>query len=192
MDERAYEVHRKTNEVEISLLLNLDGTGRRNIRTGIGFLDHMLEIFTEFSLFDIELTAKGDLKVDDHHLTEEVGIILGEAVARACGGDIVRFGDSKVPLDEALCEFVLDISGRPYFFLHGGEKIKEIQYLNTLHLFFDGVSRGGRFTSHCTIYHGLNSHHIVEASFKAAALAFHKATRKRAVGRTSSTKGYLI
>lgn len=190
-DRRFCELLKKTEEVEISLKIDLDGTGRRNIKTGLGFLDHMLDIFSEFSLFDMEIIAKGDLEVDSHHLIEEVGLSLGEAITRSCGDDIRRFADSKVPLDEALCEFVVDISGRPYFFLHGGEKINEPFYFNLLYLFFDGVARGGKLTLHCTVYHGLNSHHIAEASFKAAALSFHKATRRRGIKRTPSTKGYL-
>lgn len=189
---REYEINKKTQEVEIKGRINIDGTGQRDIKTGIGFLDHMLGIFSEFSLFDMEISAKGDTHVDYHHLVEELGLCVGEAIAKSCGDDIWRFGSEKVPLDEALCEFVVDISGRPYFFLHGAENIKEHFYLNILYIFFDGLSRGGRFTSHCTIFYGFNSHHIVEASFKAASLAFYKATRKRGTGRVPSTKGYTI
>lgn len=191
MLQREYEIDKKTEEVQLKVRVNIDGVGKRNIKTGIGFLDHMMEIFSEFSLFDIELSAQGDTHVDYHHLVEEVGLCVGEAIGKSCGEDIWRFGSQKVPLDEALSEFVLDISGRPYFFLHGAEFVKEPFYLNILYIFFDGLSRGGKFTSHCTIFYGLNSHHIVEASFKASALAFYKATRKRGVGRTSSTKGYI-
>ncbi len=193
MEKREIEITKSTKEVNIKLKVNLDGTGKREISTTIGLLDHMLEIFSEFSLFDIFISARGDTHIDEHHLTEEIGMVLGEAIRNACGNDIERFSNSKVPLDEALCEFVLDISGRPYFFLHGAEMIKESIYLNTLYIFFDGVARGGRFTIHCTVERGLNSHHIVEAMFKAGALCFRHATRKRGRGEgiPPSTKGYI-
>lgn len=191
MEERAYKLSKKTKEADIDLKINIDGTGKSKIETTVGFLDHMLTIFSEFSLFDIELSAKGDTHIDNHHLVEEIGLCMGEAIMSSCGKDIRRFGSEKVPLDEALCEFVVDISGRPYFFLHGAELIKEPFYLNILYIFFDGLARGGKFTTHCSVYYGMNSHHIVEASFKASALAFHQATRKRGVERIPSTKGYI-
>jgi imidazoleglycerol-phosphate dehydratase len=188
---RIGKVEKATREAEVYLSVNLDGEGRRNISTTIGFLDHMLEVFSEFSLFDIEISAKGDTHIDEHHLVEEIGLCFGEAIRDACGDDIERFADSKVPLDESLCEFVLDISGRPYFFLHNSHLIRESFYGNILFIFFDGVARGGGFTIHCTVERGMNSHHIVEAAFKAAALSFRKATRKRNLSRVPSTKGYL-
>ncbi|MDT7906851.1 MAG: imidazoleglycerol-phosphate dehydratase [Candidatus Calescibacterium sp.] len=192
MSGRVSSIEKKTKEVEVRISVNIDGKGERKISTSIGFLDHMLEIFSEFSLFDIEVEAKGDTNVDYHHLTEEIGICFGKAIREACGDDIERFADAKVPLDEALCEFVLDISGRPYFFIHNFNLIRESYYANILHVFFDGVARGGGFTQHCIINYGMNSHHIVEACFKAAALCFRRATRKRDLNKPSSTKGYIF
>jgi len=189
---RVSSIEKKTKEAEVRISVNIDGKGERKISTSMGFLDHMLEIFSEFSLFDIELEAKGDTNVDYHHLTEEIGICLGKTIREACGDDIERFADAKVPLDEALCEFVLDISGRPYFFIHNFNLIRESYYANILHVFFDGVARGGGFTQHCIINYGMNSHHIVEACFKAAALCFRRATRKRDLNKPSSTKGYIF
>jgi len=184
---RVSSIEKKTKEAEVRISVNIDGKGERKISTSIGFLDHMLEIFS-----DIEVEAKGDTNVDYHHLTEEIGICFGKAIREACGDDIERFADAKVPLDEALCEFVLDISGRPYFFIHNFNLIRESYYANILHVFFDGVARGGGFTQHCIINYGMNSHHIVEACFKAAALCFRRATRKRNLNKPSSTKGYIF
>jgi imidazoleglycerol-phosphate dehydratase len=189
---RVSRIEKKTKEAEVRISVNIDGKGERKISTSIGFLDHMLEIFSEFSLFDIEVEAKGDTNVDYHHITEEIGICLGKTIREASGDDIERFANAKVPLDEALCEFVLDISGRPYFFIHNFNLIRESYYANILHVFFDGVARGGGFTQHCIINYGMNSHHIVEACFKAAALCFRKATRKRNLNKPSSTKGYIF
>ncbi len=188
---RTAEIKKKTREVQIELKINIDGTGAREISTGVGFLDHMLEIFSEFSMFDIFLKASGDTHIDEHHLTEEIGMSLGEAIREASGTDIERFADAKVPLDEALCEFVIDISGRPFFFIHNYNLIREAFYANIAHIFFDGLSRGGKFTIHVTVLKGINSHHIVEAIFKAGALCFRKATRERKLGKPSSTKGYI-
>ncbi len=190
-EKRRCDMSKSTKEVSLKLSLNIDGRGERNIKTGVGFLDHMLEIFCEFSLFDLTLSARGDTHIDFHHTVEEVGKSLGEAIRRSCGDDIERFADSRVPLDEALCEFTLDISGRPYFFLHGAEKIQDIYLRDLLFVFFDGMARGGGFTIHCSVLHGMNSHHIVEACFKAGALCFRRATRTRGLEKPSSTKGYL-
>jgi imidazoleglycerol phosphate dehydratase HisB len=189
---RTSSIQKKTKEAEVRIFVNLDGEGKRKVSTSIGFLDHMIEIFSEFSLFDIEIEAKGDIHVDYHHITEEIGLCFGKVIREACGDDIERFANAKVPLDEALCEFVLDISGRPYFFIHNFNLIRESLYANILHVFFDGVARGGGFTQHCIIEYGMNSHHIVEACFKAAALCFKKATRKRGLSKPSSTKGYIF
>lgn len=190
-------VNRKTNETDINLSLNLDGKGIYNIDTGVGFFDHMLELFTRHSLCDMDLKCVGDLKVDCHHTAEDCGIVLGQAIAKALGNkeSITRYGTFYVPMDEALVMVSLDISGRSYLCFDldipaynlGGNFDTEM-----VEEFFRAVAQNAGITLHIKLIHGKNSHHIIEAAFKAFGRALNIACSKdpRFDG-IPSTKGIL-
>jgi imidazoleglycerol-phosphate dehydratase len=194
---RSAEISRETKETRIRLVLGLDGSGRATIRTGIGFFDHMLEALARHGLLDLEIDCAGDLQVDGHHTVEDVGIVLGQAIARALGdrAGIRRYADALVPLDEALVRAVVDVSGRPYLAYH--VDIAKWQMLGDYDVlltpeFFRAVVLNAGLTVHLDLIRGDNPHHIVEATFKAFARALEQATRldPRVVG-VPSTKGVL-
>ncbi len=178
MSDREAAISRRTNETDISLGLRLDGTGQPSVRTGIGFLDHMLTLFAVHGLFDLDLRVEGDREVDDHHTVEDVGIALGEAVSEALGerSGIRRYGAFTVPMDESLALVALDLSGRggcwvetPFAGKIGAFDAELIEE------FFVGFSRGGRLTLHARILAGKNRHHMAEALFKAFGRALDEA-----------------
>jgi imidazoleglycerol-phosphate dehydratase len=190
---------RKTNETQIRASLDLDGTGEARVATGIGFFDHMLEALARHGLFDIELECSGDLHVDAHHTVEDVGIVLGgcflDALADKHG--IVRFADATVPLDEALVRAVVDVSGRPFLAFDvpipaGQDRIGEFDAALSAE-FWRAFAMESRITMHLDGIRGANAHHVVEATFKAAARALDAATRidERRAGQVPSTKGAL-
>lgn len=195
MDRRA-EITRETNETQIRLTLNLDGDGTSNIKTDVGFLDHMLELFAKHGFFDLEIEAKGDLHVDAHHTTEDVGICLGQAIHKAVGdkAGMRRFGSFVVPMYESLAKVDLDICGRPYLHyetpLDFG-KIGEFD-IELAEEFFHGFVNSSGTTLHINVPYGTNQHHIIEAIFKAVAKALDIATQmdNRITG-VHSTKGSL-
>ncbi|GAA4482439.1 imidazoleglycerol-phosphate dehydratase HisB [Gluconacetobacter asukensis] len=194
---RTATIHRVTSETDITLRLNLDGTGQSRIATGIGFFDHMLTALARHGLFDLEIEAKGDLHIDFHHTTEDTGIALGQAFVRAIGDKrgIRRFGHALVPLDEALSEVVVDISGRPFLAWSVDFPRDKIGEMDTelFEEFFRAFAMSALLTLHVTQKAGRNCHHIAEASFKAAARALRMAAEPdpRAAGSIPSTKGVL-
>jgi imidazoleglycerol-phosphate dehydratase len=196
MAKRTSVIKRKTGETSISLSLNIDGKGKSSVNTGIPFFDHMLTLFAKHGLFDLKLTAKGDIKVDYHHTVEDVGICLGQAFKEALGDKkgIVRYGESKVPMDEALAEVIIDISGRPHLTYNVPfEKTKFIDFdVEVVKEFFEAFVLNAGITVHINMIRGGNMHHIIEAIFKAFAVTLSKAyaidPRKKGV---PSTKGVL-
>ena len=193
---RKAEITRETRETQIRLALNLDGDGTSNIDTGVGFLDHMLELFAKHGFFDLEIVAKGDLHVDAHHTTEDVGICLGQAFHKAVGdkAGMRRFGSFTVPMYESLARVDLDMCGRPYLHyetpLDFG-KIGEFD-IELAEEFFHGFVNNSGTTLHINVAYGTNQHHIIEAIFKAVAKALDIATQMddRIIG-IHSTKGSL-
>jgi imidazoleglycerol-phosphate dehydratase len=193
---RNAEICRKTNETDIRVQLDIDGTGIRSIDTGIGFFDHMLDLLTRHGLFDLTLTAKGDLNVDEHHTVEDVGIALGEAFAAAVGdkAGISRYATQFVPMDEALAFASVDFSGRPFLqycvdcpdAAVGGVPSQLFEE------FFRAFSSAAKLTLHVTALYGVNTHHMLEAAFKATGRALRFALEKdpRSPG-IPSTKGVL-
>jgi len=193
---RTATIHRTTRETDIRLTLDLDGSGKAEIATGIGFFDHMLDLFARHGLFDLIVAARGDLHVDQHHTVEDVGICLGQALREALGdrSGIVRYGHALAPMDEALLLAAIDVSGRPYFAgdldVHGrtiggfdAELAPE---------FFRALATNGLITLHLRQIAGENAHHIVEGAFKAVARALAAATRRdERVEGVPSTKGVL-
>lgn len=194
MNPRKAAKSRKTNETDIRVSLDLDGTGQHQIGTGIPFFDHMLAQLARHGHFDLEITAKGDLEIDGHHTVEDVGWVLGQALLEA-GGDrrgIARFGYAYVPLDEALTRVVIDLSGRPYLVYKADFKAARVGDLQTelIEEFFKAFVQEGRFNLHIESLYGRNQHHIAETIFKATARALHLATRVEH-SAIPSTKGVL-
>jgi len=194
MDRKA-EVLRKTKETEVEVFINLDGKGEKEIETPVGFFNHMLEQLAEHALFDLKVGAKGDLKVDYHHLVEDVGICLGEAFLKALGDKkgIRRFGHSVLAMDETLVLVAVDISGRPFLDLRADVKGKVGGFdFELLEVFFRGFVNHALLTLHMRLLEGRNLHHISEAFFKGFALALREAVqldpRKTEI---PSTKGLL-
>jgi imidazoleglycerol-phosphate dehydratase len=194
MDPRITTKSRKTNETDIRVSLNLDGTGEHRIATGIPFFDHMLSQIARHGHFDLEIDAKGDLEIDGHHTVEDVGWVLGQALREALGDrrGIVRFGHAYVPLDEALTRVVIDLSGRPYLVYKAEFKSPRIGDLQTelIEEFLKALVQEGRFNLHVENLYGRNQHHIAETIFKATARAMHIATRVEH-SEIPSTKGVL-
>ncbi|MGA3403039.1 MAG: imidazoleglycerol-phosphate dehydratase HisB [Acetobacteraceae bacterium] len=194
---RITTLSRQTSETDITLTLDLDGSGQADIATGIGFLDHMLTALTRHGLFDLTVRAKGDLHIDFHHTTEDVGIVLGRAVAQALGDKrgITRFGHALVPMDEALAEAVIDISGRPFLVWNVGFERPKIGEMDTelFEEFFRALATNAAITLHVTQRAGHNAHHVAEACFKATARALRAAVTidPRAADAIPSTKGAL-
>ena len=193
---RTAEIKRNTNETCIELKLNLDGDGTRSIDTGIGFFDHMLDLFAKHGLFDIELCAKGDINVDEHHTIEDTGIALGEAFAAAAGdkSGISRYSTQFVPMDEAIAFAGIDFSGRPYLQYGVSNPDETVGGLNSqvFEEFFRAFAMSAKITLHIGVLYGANTHHVIEAVFKAAARALRFALEKDPrVKGVPSTKGVL-
>jgi imidazoleglycerol-phosphate dehydratase len=196
-EQRVGAVHRVTRETDIEVRLVIDGTGRARIETGLGFLDHMLESFARHGLFDLEVQAKGDLHVDDHHTVEDVAIAIGRALAKALGEGrgIRRMGWAMVPMDESLARVALDVSGRGVSVLDiplDGPLVGEIKIQMVKH-FFQSLALESRITLHVEVLRGENDHHKVEACFKGLAKALDWATQidERMADQVPSTKGVL-
>jgi len=194
---RCAKITRNTKETSIKININLDGKGKSKLKSGIGFLDHMLELFSKHSLIDINLNAKGDLHVDKHHTTEDIGIVLGQAINKALGRKlgIKRYGTSYTPMDETLTRVSLDISNRPYLVWRVNLKIEKVGDMDT-ELFkewFQAVVQNSGITMHIENIYGDNSHHIIESCFKSFAQALKKAIEidKRVKKQIPSTKGQL-
>ena len=194
---RTVTLTRTTSETDISLTLDLDGTGRAEIETGIGLLDHMLTSLTRHALFDLTVVAKGDLHVDFHHTTEDVGIVLGRAIAQAVGDKrgISRFGHAIVPMDEALAEAAIDVSGRPFLAWAVAFRQPKIGTMDTelFEEFFRALAFNALINLHITAKAGTNAHHVAEACFKATARALRMALApdSRLGDAIPSTKGAL-
>lgn len=194
--ERKATVSRETKETQIQITLNLDGKGRVSVDTGVGFFDHMLNSFGKHGLFDLEVKAKGDLYVDCHHLVEDTGIVLGEAIKKALGNkkSIRRYGDVTLPMDEALVLCALDLSGRPYYSSDLTFTNSSCGYFDTCMVkeFFYAVSYSAGMNLHFKQFSGDNDHHIIECAFKAFAKALDMATMKdQRIQDVLSTKGSL-
>ena len=197
MPARTAHIERYTNETQISIELNLDGSGNAEFVTGVPFLDHMLDQIARHGLIDLNVHAKGDLEIDAHHTVEDIGITLGQAVNKAIGDKkgIVRYGHAYVPLDEALSRVVIDFSGRPQLIEHVKYTSKNIGSFETelVHEFFQGFCNHALVTLHIDNLRGHNSHHIVETIFKAfgRALRMAIAIDPRTENTIPSTKGSL-
>ena len=197
MSDRIATVTRDTLETQISVSINLDGTGQSSFESGIPFLDHMLDQIARHGLIDIEIKAKGDLHIDDHHTVEDIGISLGQAFSQALGDKkgIMRYGHAYVPLDEALSRVVIDFSGRPgieYRVQYPRARIGQFD-VDLIHEFFQGFANHASATLHIDNLHGKNAHHIAETVFKAFGRALRVAVSEdeRMVGVIPSTKGSL-
>lgn len=193
---RFAELERKTRETSVAIALSLDGSGRSEIRTGVPFLDHMLESFARHGFFDLKVEATGDLHIDDHHTVEDVGIVLGRAFKQALGdrGGIRRFGEATVPLDEALCTAVIDLSGRCYLAYNIKIQEERVGAFQTIlvHDFMKAFSDEAGLNLHLNLSSGRNPHHIIEATFKALARAMDQATSvEPRLSGVLSTKGTL-
>ena len=196
MMERTSVVSRNTKETEIQISLNLDGSGKADIQTGIGFFDHMLNSFARHGFFDLTVKAKGDLEVDTHHTIEDTGIVLGQAIKQAVGDKkgIVRYGSQILPMDESLVLCALDLCGRPYLVYDldlDREKVGDLE-TEMVREFFYAVSYSARMNIHIKELYGSNDHHVMEAIFKAFARSLRTACEKdlRMTG-IPSTKGVL-
>jgi imidazoleglycerol-phosphate dehydratase len=195
---RTATVTRKTSETDISVTVNLDGTGKRDIRTGIGFYDHMLEQLARHGLFDLEIRTVGDLHIDAHHTVEDTAIALGEAFRQALGdrAGITRYGHAYVPMDETLARVAIDISGRPFLVWKVGFTQSRLGEMDTelfWHVFHSFAQAAG-ITLHAEALYGRNNHHIAEGLFKALARALKQAVAldPRQMGSIPSTKGTLV
>ena len=192
---RQAQVTRKTRETDVEVELNLDGTGKVDLATGIPFLDHMLHLFAAHGYFDLAIKAKGDLEVDQHHTVEDIGICLGQALREALGkkAGVRRYGEARVPMDEALAQVSLDLSNRP--FLHFDVRFAPVSAAldpQLLREFWRALAINSGITIHIEVPYGENTHHIMEAIFKAMGRALDRATQleSRAQG-APSTKGVL-
>lgn len=193
---RTAVIERNTNETRIKMEFNLDGSGKADIHTGIGFFDHMLHGFTRHGLFDLSVYVDGDLEVDTHHTIEDTGIVLGKAIKEAVGDKkgIVRYGSKILPMDEALLLCALDLCGRPYLVYDLNLDRERVGDLETemVREFFYAVSYGAEMNLHIKQLSGINNHHIIEGAFKAFAKALDEATRfDERITDVLSTKGTL-
>ncbi|HKL99981.1 MAG TPA: imidazoleglycerol-phosphate dehydratase HisB [Mobilitalea sp.] len=196
MDMRNATITRNTKETEITMDLNLDGTGKSQIETGIGFFNHMLDSFVRHGFFDMKLNVKGDLYVDSHHTVEDTGIVLGQAIKNALGDKhgIKRYGSFLLPMDEALVLCAIDLSGRPYLSYDMNYSVDKVGYLDTelVKEFFYAVSYSAGMNLHIKLISGDNNHHIVEAAFKAFAKALDEAcSYDERIQGVLSTKGTI-
>ena len=194
---RSATITRKTAETDITVTLDLDGTGQYDNRTGVGFLDHMLDQLARHALIDMKVRAEGDLHIDDHHTVEDVGIAIGQALTQAVGDKrgIRRYGACHLPMDDAQIRAALDLSGRPFLIWNADFPTAKIGSFDTelVREFFQALSTHGGITLHVDRLHGFNSHHIAEAAFKAVAHALRDALEidPRKAGAIPSTKGML-
>lgn len=194
---RIATIERTTKETQITLTLNLDGTGQSTISTGVGFFDHMLEHIAKHGQFDLTVQCVGDLHIDEHHTAEDVSICLGQALNQALGdkAGIVRAAHAFVPMDEALCFAAIDISGRPYAVIDAEFHTDRVGDLSTdlIWHIFETIAIHARITAHLRVQYGRNDHHKAEGLFKAFARALDAATRidERLKGQVPSTKGVL-
>jgi imidazoleglycerol-phosphate dehydratase len=194
---RSAEIHRKTAETSIDVELHLDGTGEYEVSTGIGFLDHMLEQLSRHSLIDLKVKAVGDLHIDQHHTTEDTGIAIGEAVAKALGDrkGTTRYGHAYAPMDETLTRCALDISGRPYLVFKAAFSTPRLGEMDTelFEHWFHSFAGSAGITLHVENLYGSNNHHIIESCFKAVARALRTAVEidPRKADSVPSTKGTL-
>ncbi len=193
---RTAELVRKTKETDIKLSLNIDGTGKSDIETGIGFFDHMLEGFARHGFFDLDVDVTGDLAVDCHHTIEDTGIVLGDAIQKALGDKkgIKRFGSCILPMDETLVLCAVDLSGRPYLSFDGNFTVERVGYMDTemVKEFFYAISYAAGMNLHIKVLSEGNNHHMIEAMFKAFARALDEATGfDPRIQDVLSTKGTL-
>jgi len=193
---RIATVHRKTKETDISVELNLDGSGQSSVSIGVPFLEHMLDLFAKHGLFDLQIICKGDLEIDDHHSVEDIAITLGQALVQALGdkAGINRYGEALVPMDEALCRSVIDLSGRFYLVYEVQTRRQMIGNFSVelAEHFWRSFAETAKFNLHIDCLRGRNTHHILEGTFKATSRALRKAVERniRVVG-VPSTKGSL-
>ena len=195
MSKRVVELTRTTKETDIICRLNLDGSGIADVETGIGFFDHMLTTLAKHARFDLRLSCKGDLSIDDHHSVEDCALIIGNCLDDALGErqGIARFACAHVPLDEALCRAVVDLSGRPYPVVDLSltrERLGKLSCENIPH-FFESLAIAGRMALHLDMLKGRNDHHRSEAAFKAVAVALRQAVARDGSSTAPSTKGAL-
>jgi imidazoleglycerol-phosphate dehydratase len=194
---RTAHIHRKTAETDIDLMLDLDGTGQCHAATGVGFFDHMLTHIARHGLIDLTLRCTGDLHIDAHHTVEDVGICFGKAFAEAVGtkSGMRRFADATVPMDETLVTAAVDLSGRPFLVWKADIPTERLGTFSSqlAEEFWRAVSSAGLMNLHVVVHHGRNTHHIIEAIFKATARALRSAVESdpRAAGSVPSTKGIL-
>ena len=193
---RRAEMHRQTKETDVRVALTLDGTGQAQVATGIGFFDHMLTLFAKHGSFDLEVVCRGDLVIDDHHSIEDVGITMGQALSEALGDKIgiARYGSAVVPMDEALCRAVIDLSGRFYLVYEVETARNRVGALSVemAEHFWRSFAEAARCNLHIDLLRGRNTHHILEATFKATARALRQATERDArIQGVPSTKGVL-
>lgn len=194
---RQAEITRKTKETDISVKICVDGAGVSRISTGIGFFDHMLDQLARHSLMDLEIEAKGDLHIDQHHTVEDVGITLGQAFRKALGElrGIVRYADALIPMDETLTRVAVDVSGRPFLVFKSQFSNAKIGEFDTelVREFFQAFAQNAGLTLHIETLYGVNNHHIAESCFKGVARAIGRAVAidERQAGRIPSTKGAL-
>jgi imidazoleglycerol-phosphate dehydratase len=196
MSERTSTISRKTNETDVTVVLNLDGNGRSNVKTGVQFMDHMLTLFAKHGVFDLEVSCKGDLGIDAHHSIEDIGICLGLALEEALGDKqgLVRFAHAYFPMDESLVRVAADLSGRPYLVYKVKVERERVGELDSdlMEEFWKAVVTHARMNLHIELLYGRNTHHIFEAVFKAAARAVCLATRTDSrIQGVPSTKGVL-
>ncbi len=197
MPPRTAQLDRNTNETQISVSVNLDGTGQANIATGIGFFDHMLHLLAKHSLIDLNVQVKGDLHIDPHHSVEDTGIALGKAVLQAMGdkAGIRRYGDCTLPMDETLATAAIDFSGRAYFVWNADIPQTKLGDFDTelAEDFWQAFAQQTQCNLHVLLHYGRNTHHLIEAIFKATARAIRQAIEAdpRAAGVVPSTKGTL-
>lgn len=193
---RTAQISRKTSETDIQLALNLDGSGKVEASTGVGFFDHMLTHIGKHGLFDLSVVCKGDLHIDAHHTVEDVGICIGKSLVQALGdkSGIRRFGDCTLPMDETLVTAAVDLSGRPFLVWRADVPTETLGTFSSqlAEEFWRAVSSAGLLTLHVVLHHGRNTHHIVEATFKAIARALRMAVEPDPrVSGVPSTKGVL-
>ena len=196
MSDRIAEITRETGETVISVRLNIDGQGRAEINSPVGFMNHMLQALAKHSMMDLSVTASGDIETGSHHTVEDTAIVVGRCLAEALGdcAGINRMSSKHVPLDEALSHAVLDLGGRGYSVIDMGSTSNVGDFSpDMVRHFFESLAYEGRFTLHLTVLRGTNEHHMIESAFKAFARAFREAATvdERAQGAVPSTKGTL-
>lgn len=193
---RSASITRKTGETNIELALNIDGEGKAELETGVPFMTHMLDLFTKHGQFDLTINAKGDTEVDDHHTTEDIGICLGQVLREALGDKkgIKRYGNAFVPMDETLAQVVVDLSNRPHLEMRANFPSQKVGTFDTelVHEFLWKLALEARMNLHVIVHYGQNTHHIIEAIFKALARALDEATTiDPRIKGVPSTKGML-